>query len=131
MAAKNSNHSLFVLFLHLAAIAWKYYNKDIFYMFNTYICLTIFYFIFLILEPKTQVVGEPDIFVDIGSMLNLSCVVSYTERPPIHVQWLHNGIEVSFRGPRNGVSVSLMYLVHTVSDQKKISILKLFFSLFT
>ena len=75
-------------------------------MFNTYICLTIFYFIFLILEPKTQVVGEPDIFVDIGSMLNLSCVVSFTERPPIHVQWLHNGIEVSFRGPRNGVSVS-------------------------
>jgi len=56
-------------------------------------------------EPKTQVVGEPDIFVDIGSMLNLSCVVSFTERPPIHVQWLHNGIEVSFRGPRNGVSV--------------------------
>jgi len=56
-------------------------------------------------EPNTQIVGEPDIFVDIGSMLNLSCVVSYTERPPVHVTWIHNGIEVSFRGPRNGVSV--------------------------
>ena len=100
------------------AIAWKYYNKDIFYMFNTYICLTIFYFIFLILEPKTQVVGEPDIFVDIGSMLNLSCVVSFTERPPIHVQWLHNGIEVSFRGPRNGVSVSLVALLYFDTMQK-------------
>ena len=44
-------------------------------------------------------------YVDIGSMLNLSCVVSYTERPPIKVSWLHNGIEISFRGPRNGVSV--------------------------
>ena len=73
--------------------------------------MTIFYFIFLILEPKTQVVGEPDIFVDIGSMLNLSCVVSFTERPPIHVQWLHNGIEVSFRGPRNGVSVSKIHVI--------------------
>ena len=72
--------------------------------------MIIFYFIFLILEPKTQVVGEPDIFVDIGSMLNLSCVVSFTERPPIHVQWLHNGIEVSFRGPRNGVSVSIIHV---------------------
>ena len=45
-------------------------------------------------------------YVDIGSMLNLSCVVSFTERPPIKVSWLHNGIEISFRGPRNGVSVS-------------------------
>ena len=68
------------------------------------------YYLFLLSfsEPNTQIVGEPDIFVDIGSMLNLSCVVSYTERPPVHVTWIHNGIEVSFRGPRNGVSVSLM-----------------------
>ena len=82
-------------------------TTKIFYMFD-YI---LFYFS-IILEPKTQVVGEPDIFVDIGSMLNLSCVVSFTERPPIHVQWLHNGIEVSFRGPRNGVSVSKIHVLH-------------------
>ena len=114
MGAKNSNHSLFVFFflafgssicklpLHENTTTTK-----IFYMFD-YI---LFYFS-IILEPKTQVVGEPDIFVDIGSMLNLSCVVSFTERPPIHVQWLHNGIEVSFRGPRNGVSVSKIHVLH-------------------
>jgi len=56
-------------------------------------------------EPETHIIGEPDMYVDIGSMLNLSCVVSFTERPPIKVSWLHNGIEISFRGPRNGVSV--------------------------
>lgn len=56
-------------------------------------------------EPATYIVGEPDMFVDIGSMVNLSCVIAYTERPPIRVTWLHNGIEISFRGPRNGVSV--------------------------
>jgi len=56
-------------------------------------------------EPHTFIIGEPDMYVDIGSMLNLSCVVSYTERPPVKVSWLHNGIEISFRGPRSGVSV--------------------------
>ena len=61
-------------------------------------------FIF-ILEPSTYVIGGPDMFVDIGSMVNLSCVVSYTEKPPDKVVWLHNEEEISFRGPRSGVSV--------------------------
>ena len=47
-------------------------------------------------------------FVDVGSMVNLSCVISHTEKPPENVVWLHNGVEISFRGPRNGVSVSLV-----------------------
>ena len=75
---------------------------------NSMLIQLYYLFLFSFSEPNTQIVGEPDIFVDIGSMLNLSCVVSYTERPPVHVTWIHNGIEVSFRGPRNGVSVSLM-----------------------
>ena len=58
-----------------------------------------------IIEPSTYVIGGPDMFVDIGSMVNLSCVVSYTEKPPDKVVWLHNGEEISFRGPRSGVSV--------------------------
>ena len=58
-----------------------------------------------ILEPSTYVIGGPDMFVDIGSMVNLSCVVSYTEKPPDKVVWLHNEEEISFRGPRSGVSV--------------------------
>jgi len=56
-------------------------------------------------EPSTYVIGGPDMFVDIGSMVNLSCVVSYTEKPPDKVVWLHNEEEISFRGPRSGVSV--------------------------
>ena len=69
---------------------------------HTYVHNLFFYFP----EPHTFIIGEPDMYVDIGSMLNLSCVVSYTERPPVKVSWLHNGIEISFRGPRSGVSVS-------------------------
>lgn len=56
-------------------------------------------------EPNTKIIGGPDMFVDVGSMVNLSCVVGHTERPPSKVTWLHNGREISFRGPRNGVSV--------------------------
>ena len=50
-------------------------------------------------------------FVDVGSMVNLSCVVSFTEKPPDTVVWLHNGEEISFRGPRRGVSVSIFFYV--------------------
>eukprot|EP00095_Tigriopus_kingsejongensis_P003102 snap_masked-scaffold428_size174301-processed-gene-0.2 protein:Tk03102 transcript:snap_masked-scaffold428_size174301-processed-gene-0.2-mRNA-1 annotation:"conserved hypothetical protein" len=57
-------------------------------------------------EPTTRIIGGPDMFVDVGSMVNLSCVVVHTEKPPKKVIWLHNGQEISFRGPRNGVSVS-------------------------
>ena len=53
-------------------------------------------------------IGGPDMFVDVGSMVNLSCVVSFTEKPPDKVLWLHNGEEISFRGPRSGVSVSVV-----------------------
>ena len=63
-------------------------------------------FNFQILEPSTYVIGGPDMFVDVGSMVNLSCVVSFTEKPPESVVWLHNEEEISFRGPRSGVSVS-------------------------
>ena len=55
-------------------------------------------------------IGGPDMFVDIGSMVNLSCVVSFTEKPPESVVWLHNEEEISFRGPRSGVSVSKMII---------------------
>ena len=56
-------------------------------------------------------IGGPDMFVDIGSMVNLSCVVSFTEKPPDKVVWLHNEEEISFRGPRSGVSVIKTYAV--------------------
>ena len=56
-------------------------------------------------DPRTHIIGGPDMFVDVGSMVNLSCVVAFTERPPEKVIWFHNGIEISYRGPRTGVSV--------------------------
>ena len=56
-------------------------------------------------EAQTHIIGGPDMFVDVESMLNLSCVVSHTPNPPSKVKWVHQGKEISFRGPRDGVSV--------------------------
>ena len=33
--------------------------------------------------------GGPDIFVDAGSTINLTCVASFTPGPPQYVKWLH------------------------------------------
>lgn len=38
-------------------------------------------------EPETRIVGAPDMYVDYGSMVNLSCVVARTEKPPEKVIW--------------------------------------------
>ena len=56
-------------------------------------------------EPSSYIIGGPDLFVDVGSMVNISCVVVNTDKPPDTVKWLHGDEEISFRGPRNGVSV--------------------------
>ena len=52
-------------------------------------------------------------FVDVGSMVNLTCVVANTEKPPGEVKWIHEGREISFRGPRNGVSVSSSFSINS------------------
>jgi len=63
--------------------------------------------------------GGPDIYVDEGSMVNLSCVVAHTSRPPTRVVWTHDGDEISFRGPRDGVSVSESYEGRRVGAQER------------
>jgi len=66
-----------------------------------------------VLEAQTHIIGGPDMFVDVESMLNLSCVVSHTPNPPSKVKWVHQGKEISFRGPRDGVSIIMEKAVDT------------------
>ena len=60
-------------------------------------------------------------FVESSSMINLTCLVAWTAKPPdkvslppgeqvnqvnlLKVVWLHNGSEVTYNGPRTGVSL--------------------------
>jgi hypothetical protein len=40
-------------------------------------------------EPITWIVGGPDIYVDRGSTLNVTCVVSTRSKPPDYIIWSH------------------------------------------
>ena len=49
--------------------------------------------------------GGPDMFVETGSVINMTCSVAWTPAPPASTSWRHNNSLISFRGPRPGVSI--------------------------
>ncbi|XP_050084104.1 zwei Ig domain protein zig-8-like [Anopheles aquasalis] len=58
-----------------------------------------------VVEPITTVVGGPDLYIDTGSTVNLTCIVRHLPEPPPLIQWTHNGEEINYDSPRGGVSV--------------------------
>uniref|UniRef100_A0A182I5C3 Uncharacterized protein n=1 Tax=Anopheles arabiensis TaxID=7173 RepID=A0A182I5C3_ANOAR len=58
-----------------------------------------------VVEPVTSIVGGPDLYIDTGSTVNLTCIVQYLPEPPPLIQWTHNGMEINYDSPRGGVSV--------------------------
>ncbi|CAH1992754.1 unnamed protein product [Acanthoscelides obtectus] len=49
-------------------------------------------------EPDTDIVGGPELFIDRGSTINLTCVVRNSPEPPAFIFWNHND-EVSTHYP--------------------------------
>lgn len=41
-------------------------------------------------EPSTEILGGPDVYIDKGSTINLTCVISYSPEPPAYILWNHN-----------------------------------------
>lgn len=41
-------------------------------------------------EPTTDIIGAPDLYIDRGSTINLTCVVLYSPEPPAYIFWNHN-----------------------------------------
>ncbi|CAL4149422.1 unnamed protein product, partial [Meganyctiphanes norvegica] len=59
-----------------------------------------------VLEPETHIIGGPELFIDRGSTINLTCLVINTPSPPMELIWLHHGQEVGFASSRkSGVGV--------------------------
>ncbi|CAH1635037.1 unnamed protein product [Spodoptera littoralis] len=56
-------------------------------------------------EPTTEIIGGPDLYIDRGSTINLTCVVLYSPEPPAYIFWNHNDAIISYDSPRGGVSV--------------------------
>lgn len=58
-----------------------------------------------VVEPITTIVGGPELFINTGSTLNLTCIVRHSPEPPPAIAWTHNNQEINYDSPRGGVSV--------------------------
>lgn len=45
---------------------------------------------FLLAEPSTEIIGAPDLYIESGSTINLTCVVHNSPEPPAFIFWNHN-----------------------------------------
>ncbi|KAI5751030.1 hypothetical protein M8J77_003541 [Diaphorina citri] len=41
-------------------------------------------------QPITQIIGGPDMYINKGSTMNLTCVIKHSPEPPPAIYWLHN-----------------------------------------
>ncbi|XP_053971761.1 lachesin-like [Hylaeus anthracinus] len=58
-----------------------------------------------VVEPVTSIVGEPEMFINKGSTMNLTCVVRHSPEPPTAIYWTHDREVINYDSPRGGVSV--------------------------
>ncbi|XP_043276926.1 uncharacterized protein [Venturia canescens] len=58
-----------------------------------------------IVEPTTEIVGGPDLYINHGSTINLTCIVLHSPEPPAYIFWNHNDEIISYDSSRGGVSV--------------------------
>ncbi|GLH11027.1 Uncharacterized protein GBIM_15886 [Gryllus bimaculatus] len=47
----------------------------------------------LVLVPTAQILGGPDLHVDRGSTINLTCIIKYSPEPPAYIFWYHHDEE--------------------------------------
>ncbi|XP_037953078.1 uncharacterized protein LOC119683465 isoform X2 [Teleopsis dalmanni] len=58
-----------------------------------------------VVEPSTEIVGAPDLYIESGSTINLTCVILNSPEPPAYIYWNHNSAIINYDSPRGGVSV--------------------------
>ncbi|XP_044746549.1 zwei Ig domain protein zig-8-like [Coccinella septempunctata] len=64
------------------------------------ICMTL-----SVVEPITILLGGPEMYINEGSTMNLTCIVKHSPEPPPSIVWSHNNVEINYDSPRGGVSV--------------------------
>lgn len=58
-----------------------------------------------VVEPSTEIIGAPDLYIESGSTINLTCVILNSPEPPAYIFWNHNSAIINYDSPRGGVSV--------------------------
>ncbi|XP_042229338.1 uncharacterized protein LOC121871212 [Homarus americanus] len=59
-----------------------------------------------VVEPRAVIPPGPELYVDLGSPLNITCMVPDSPEPPENVFWYHRDKMVSFDGSRQGVTIN-------------------------
>lgn len=55
-------------------------------------------------EPRTEIVGGPNIYLEEGFTMNLTCLVRDSPEPPQYIFWYHNQEPISYNSARGGIS---------------------------
>ncbi|XP_018324066.1 Down syndrome cell adhesion molecule-like protein 1 homolog isoform X2 [Agrilus planipennis] len=63
------------------------------------------YFYLYVVEAISEILGGPELYVDVGSTINLTCVVRHSPEPPAYIIWNHEGTIITYSSKRGGVSV--------------------------
>nr|XP_018909923.1 PREDICTED: kin of IRRE-like protein 3 isoform X2 [Bemisia tabaci] len=64
------------------------------------------YFVNLnVVVPTASIIGGPDLYVDKGSTINLTCTIRYSPEPPQYIHWYHHDEVISYNSVRGGISV--------------------------
>lgn len=83
------NDSLKSLFFAAVAFACFYFSLFLCLLFYAYLWWT---------EPVTTIQGGPDLYIDLGSTINLTCIVRHLPEPPMTISWAHNNqVGISIR----------------------------------
>ncbi|XP_065165225.1 protein sidekick-like isoform X6 [Atheta coriaria] len=58
-----------------------------------------------VVVPTAAILGGPDLHVDKGSTINLTCSIRFSPEPPAYIFWYHHDDVISYDSNRGGVSV--------------------------
>ncbi|XP_063822755.1 hemicentin-1-like [Ostrinia nubilalis] len=58
-----------------------------------------------IVEPETTISSGPELFIQAGSTINLTCTVRHTPEPPSSITWTHGEQVINFDSARGGISL--------------------------
>jgi len=56
-------------------------------------------------EAMASILGNPNVFIESGSVLNLTCVVKHAISKPAFIIWKHGTKTIDYSSPRGGISV--------------------------
>ncbi|XP_011183618.2 uncharacterized protein LOC105212934 isoform X1 [Zeugodacus cucurbitae] len=79
-----------------SSLLQQYYSDDAFYISSDRIYQAsddefagMFGHIQTVAVPTASILGGPDLYVDKGSTINLTCVIKFSPEPPTHIFWYH------------------------------------------